>query len=211
MDGRVVLTSLAHDPIIRLLAQRHQPGHLVSQEQHLEIGVPGRDVLAVSGSRSEDFETDAHVFVVAAALDADGAELLVRAGHAGAVVGDVVRQLAPQVLELRIEDLGAGVGVEQAAVRDLDFVVAFVEAPARVGHVIHAFELALGQVGTREGDELVDEEVVEGREGFDGGGGRVCGEGDAGLEDLVRRGRAVVEDGVHEGHGCAWGCGAVDV
>lgn len=211
MDG--LLTSLAHGPIICLLPERHEPGHLVSQEQHLEIGVPGRHVLAVSGPRSEDLETEAQVFVVAAALDADGAELPVRAGHPGAVVvGDVVRQLASQVLESRVEDLGAGVGVEQAAVRDLKLVVAFVEAPARVGHVIHAFELALGQVGAREGDELVDEEVVEGREGFDDGGcGRVGGEGDAGLEDLVGRGRAVVKDGVHEGHGCAWGRGAVDV
>ena len=216
MDGCMgaLLTSLAHGPLIRLLPERHQPGHLVSQEQHLEIGVPSRHMLAVSGPRSEVLETETQVFVILSALDADGAELPVRAGDPGAVVvgDDVVRQLASQVLEFCIEDLGAGVGVEQAAVGDLELVVAFVEAPARVGHVVHAFELARGQVGAREGDELVDEEVVEGREGFDdGGGGGVGGEGDAGLEDLVGRRRAVVEDGVHKGHGCAWGRGAGDV
>lgn len=67
-----------------------------------------------------------------------------------------------------------------------------VEAPSAVGHVVHALELALGEVRTREGDESVQEEVVEAREGFDAGGGWVGGEGDAGFENVVCRGRAVV-------------------
>lgn len=39
--------------------------------------------------------------------------------------------------------------------------MALIEAPTRVGHVIHALEVALAEVGTREGDELVYQVVVE--------------------------------------------------
>lgn len=87
--------------------------------------------------------------------------------------------------------------------------MALVEDAAGVGHVVHAFEVAGAEVRAGHGDELVDEEVVDVREGFDGRGGGVRGEGHAGLEDLVRGGRAVVEDRVHEGHGSLGGgvCG----
>lgn len=37
----------------------------------------------------------------------------------------------------------------------------FIEAPSRIDHVIHTFEFVLVEVGAREGDELVYEEVVE--------------------------------------------------
>ncbi len=70
--------------------------------------------------------------------------------------------------------------------------MAFVEASARVDHVFDAFELVFVEVGTCEGDELVDEVVVELGEGFDGGVGRGGGEGDTHFEDLVCVGRAVV-------------------
>lgn len=61
-------------------------------------------------------------------------------------------------------------------------------------YVVDAFEAAGGEVGAGEGDELVDEEVVEVGEGFDGGGLGVGGEGDAGLEDAVGGGGVVVWD-----------------
>ncbi len=58
-----------------------------------------------------------------------------------------------QCLDFGVEGFGAGVGVEEVAVCDLELVVAFVEASARVDHVFDAFELVFGEVGTGEGDE----------------------------------------------------------
>lgn len=41
--------------------------------------------------------------------------------------------------------------------------MALIETPSRVGHVVHALQVALAEVGTREGDEVVYEVVVEER------------------------------------------------
>ena len=82
-----------------------------------------------------------------------------------------------QLLGFPVERVRAGGGVEEVAVRDLKFGVAFVEAPAGVDHVIHTLQLAFGDVGTGEGDEVVHEEIVEVWERFHGGGPRICGEG----------------------------------
>ena len=63
--------------------------------------------------------------------------------------------------------------------------MAFVEAAAGVDDVFDALELVLGEVGCDEGDEVVEEEVVEVGEGFDGWCGWVGGHGDAGFEAAV--------------------------
>lgn len=85
--------------------------------------------------------------------------------------------------------------------------MAFVEAAAGVDDVFDAFELVLGEVGVDEGDELVEEEVVEVGEGFDGWGGGVGGHGDAGFEELVRGEGVVVWEGGCEGGGWRGGGG----
>ena len=152
-------------------------------------------MLAGLGFGAEGVEAAAEVFVVGLALGLDGEEAGAQGHHlvASAVALALGKgELPGQLPGLPVEDFGAGVGVEEVAVGGLELGVAFVEAAARVDDVVHAFELAFGEVGPREGDEVVDEEVVDVGEGFDGRGGRVRGEGDAGLEDLVRGGRAVV-------------------
>ena len=106
-------------------------------------------------------------------------------GRVTALLGEGIRKLAVQFFEFLVEDVPAGVGVLEIAIGFLEFGVADVEAAAGVGEVFHAFEIVFGEVGTGEGDELVDEVVVEMGKGFDGGVGRVCGEVDGHFEDVV--------------------------
>lgn len=186
-----------------MLRQRDEPGHLVPQEDEFEFREPGRDVLAALGPDVEGVEADAHVVVVVAALEFDGGDVVAQQRHSGSgsvggrliasVVGsEGVREPFLQLFVFLLERLGAGVGVEQVAVGDLELGVAFVEAPPGVDDVLHAFELVFRDVGAREADEVVDEEVVDVREGLDGRAGGVGGEGHAGFEDVVRGWGAVV-------------------
>ena len=195
---------LSHGPLITLLPHRRQPGHLIPQEDDLELRKPGRDVLAGLGFGAEGVEAAAEVFVVGLALGLDGEEAGAQ-GHrlvasspsssssaAALALALGEGELPGQLPGLPVEDFGAGVGVEEVAVSGLQLGEAFVEAAARVDDVDNEYQLAIGNMNPHEGDEVVDEEVVDVGEGFDGRGGRVRGEGDAGLEDLVRGGRAVV-------------------
>ncbi len=131
-------------------------------------------MLAAPRLVAEGPETDAQVLVVPPALGLDRVDAVAR----GAAFV-VVREPASQFLDLFFEHLGAGVGVEEVAVGELELGVAFVEALAGVDDVVDALEVALGEVGAREGDEAGDEEVVEVREGFHVGGEGVGGKGDA--------------------------------
>ena len=158
-------------------------------------------MVSLVGPRPEVFETGAHVFVVGSLLDVNGAELSSdAAGRPPA--GESIRELPVQILTLLVEEFGADVRVQQVAVRDVELLVALVEAAAGVGGVFQALELVLVEVGAGEGDEAVEEGVVEVREGFEVRVERVGGHGDAGAEDLVCGGRgAWVVDDVHEGEG----------
>ena len=219
---RLRLLGSTHSQLIALLGQGDEPGHLVPQEDDLEFGEPGRDVLAALGPVVEGLETDAHVLVVGLALDLEGGDVVAYHRSRCLVVafvvivvvffgGQRIRELLGQLVVSLIEGLGAGVGVEQVAVGGLELGVALVEAPAGVDQVVHAFELALGEVGAGDGEEVVEEEVVDLREGFDDGGGDGAaggfgGEGHAGFEDLVCCRGTLVEDRLHEGHGVwCWG------
>ena len=179
---------MLHGPLIALFPHRHEPGQFVLQEDDFEVREPRRGVLAGFGSRLEGVETGAHALVVGAALELRGVELFADAcdiSRVSAVLGEGVRKLAFQFFELVVEDVAAGVGVLEVAIGFLEFGVADVEAAAGVGEVFHAFEIVFGEVGTGEGDELVDEVVVEVGKWFDGGAGRVCGEVDGHFEDVV--------------------------
>ena len=179
---------MLHRPLILLLSQRHEPGHFILQEDDFEIREPRRGILAGFRSRLEGFETGAHVFVVGATLELRGEELFADARYSSrvtALLGEGIRKLALQFLEFLVEGVSAGVGVEEIAIGVLEFGMADVEASARVGEVLDAFEIVFGEVGTGEGDELVDEVVVEMGKWFDAGVGRVCGEVDGHFEDMV--------------------------
>lgn len=180
-----------------------QPRHLVAQEHDLEIRIPRRGVPAAFRLGVESREANAHVLVVAAALHLDRAEPFARTGHwhLVACVREGIREQTAQGLCFPIEESGAGGGVEEVAVGEQELEVAGVELLAGVGDVVEAFEAAFLEERAGEADELVDEEVVEVREGFDGGGGGGGGEGDARLEDAVRAGGALVQNGGHEDEG----------
>ena len=207
LDKRTLLLLLLHGPAIALLPELDEPGHLVAQKDDLELGEPSRGVVAALRALAERHEPDAHVLVVGLALSLDGVQLNAEAlgGGGGGVVmlgsahdeGEGVGELFLYLVGFLVEGFGAGVGVEEVAVGGLELCVAFVEAAAGVDHVVHALEAAGGEVRAREGDEVVEEVVVDVRGGFDaggrgGGGGRVHGEGHAGFEDLVGGGRGGV-------------------
>lgn len=186
-----------------MLRQRDEPGHLVPQKNHLKLREPSRDVLAALSFGVEGLEADAHVIVVVAALDLDGSDVAAQQRHSRSRLiafdvsgdeeeGEGILEPILQLVVFLLERLGAGVGVEQVAIGDLELGMAFVEAPPGVDDVLDAFELVLCDVGTGEADEVVDEEVVDVREGLDGRAGGVGGEGHAGFEDLVRGSGAVV-------------------
>lgn len=179
---------MLHSPLIALLPQRYERGQFILDEDDFEVRKPRRGVLAGFRSRLEGFETRAHGFVVGATLELRGVELCADAcddSRVSARIGEGLRKLAFQVFEFLLEDVPAGVGVQEVAVGFVEFGVADVEAAAGVGEVFHAFEVVFGEVGTGEGDELVDEVVVEVGEGFDGGVGGVGGEVDGHFEDVV--------------------------
>lgn len=158
-------------------------------------------MLAALGLGVEGVEADAHVVVVDAALGLDGGDVVAQHHSIKSVIGRLIASVVSsegilepflQLFVFLLERLGAGVGVEQVAVGGLELGVAFVEAPPGVDDVFHAFELVFRDVGTREADEVVDQEVVDVREGLDGRAGGVDGEGHAGFEDLIRGWGAVV-------------------
>ena len=186
---------MLHRPLVTLLSQRYEPGQFILDEDDFEIREPRRGILAGFGSRLERLETGAHALIISATLELRGVELFADACHNGRVAalrGEGTRQLALQFFGFLLEDVPAGVGVLEVAIGFLEFGVTDVEAAAGVGEVFHAFEVVFGEVGTGEGDELVDEVVVEVGEGFDGGVGRVGGEVDGHFEDVVCGGGVVV-------------------
>ena len=179
---------MLHRPFITLLAQRHEPGQFILDEDDFEVREPRRGILAGFGSRLEGLQTGTHALVVGATLELRGVELFADACYKSrvtALLGEGVRKLAFVFFEFLLEDVPAGVGVLEIAIGFLEFGMADVEAAAGVGEVFHAFEIVFGEMGTGEGDELVYEVVVEVRKWFDAGVGRVCGEVDGHFEDVV--------------------------
>ena len=121
----------------------------------------------------------------------------------GVPAGVGVLEIAVGFLEFGVADVEAAAGVGEVlhafevvfgevGAACCFFVGAFFYVGGGVGLVPLGFAVGLGLGGGGEGDELVDEVVVEVREGFDGGVGRVGGEVDGHFDDVICGGGVVV-------------------